>query len=187
VSHYQGRRYGARVPIVPDTKDWTWVLERPCPECGFESAAISRQAVAQMIRENAATWQLVLAGPGDVRRRPADDRWSPLEYGCHVRDVFRLYDERLRLMLTEDGPTFVNWDQDKTAVEDRYGEQDPRQVAVELEEAARRLADDFDTVSGSAWARRGTRSDGAQFTVESFARYLIHDPIHHLHDVGAPA
>lgn len=20
--------------IVPDTKDWTWVLERPCPECG---------------------------------------------------------------------------------------------------------------------------------------------------------
>ena len=21
--------------IIPDTKDWTWVLQRPCPECGF--------------------------------------------------------------------------------------------------------------------------------------------------------
>ena len=21
--------------IEPDTKDWTWVLDRPCPECGF--------------------------------------------------------------------------------------------------------------------------------------------------------
>jgi hypothetical protein len=21
--------------IVPDTKDWTWALQRSCPECGF--------------------------------------------------------------------------------------------------------------------------------------------------------
>ena len=25
--------------ITPDTKDWTWVLERTCPECGFDPAA----------------------------------------------------------------------------------------------------------------------------------------------------
>jgi hypothetical protein len=30
----------------------------------------------------------------------------------------------------------------------------------------------------------GFRSDGAQFTVESFGRYLLHDPIHHLWDVA---
>jgi hypothetical protein len=29
------------------------------------------------------------------------------------------------------------------------------------------------------------RSDGAQFTVESFARYLVHDPLHHEFDVRA--
>jgi hypothetical protein len=32
------------------------------------------------------------------------------------------------------------------------------------------------------WQRTGTRSDGVRFTVESFARYLIHDPVHHLDD-----
>ena len=31
--------------------------------------------------------------------------------------------------------------------------------------------------------RTGRRSDGAHFTVETFARYFIHDPVHHLYDV----
>ena len=26
--------------IVPDDKDWTWVLERVCPECGFDARSI---------------------------------------------------------------------------------------------------------------------------------------------------
>jgi hypothetical protein len=38
-------------------------------------------------------------------------------------------------------------------------------------------------VTGSQWQRTGRRSDGASFTVETFARYLIHDPVHHLYDV----
>ena len=62
--------------------------------------------------------------------------WSPLEYGAHVRDVYRLFDERLALMLTEDEPTFADWDQDVTAREQRYAEQDPEVVADELEAAA---------------------------------------------------
>jgi DinB superfamily len=173
------------VPITPDTKDWTWVLERPCPECGFDSTAVRREHVGQLIRENAATWLRILARPGGLTDRPADDRWSALEYACHVRDVFELYDVRLQLMRTKDAPTFPNWDQDATAVEGRYGEQEPRQVALELDAAAQRLADDFDDVAPPEWSRTGMRSDGAHFTIESFARYLVHDPIHHVHDVEA--
>jgi len=173
------------VPIVPDSKDWTWVLDRPCPECGFDASAFEREHVGQMIRENAEAWRDVLARGDGVGRRPSDDRWSALEYGCHVRDVFRLYDERLGLMLDQDDPQFPNWDQDVTAVEDRYGEQDSAAVADEIGRGAAQLADSFDAVAGGQWDRTGSRSDGAHFTVESFARYFIHDPIHHLHDVGA--
>jgi hypothetical protein len=86
-------------------------------------------------------------------------------------------------MLTLDDPTFPNWDQDVTAVEDRYQEQDPAQVAAELRQAAFAIAGRFETVSGGQWQRTGTRSDGARFTVETFARYFIHDPAHHLYDV----
>jgi hypothetical protein len=170
------------MPITPDTKDWTWVLERVCPECGFDVRHFPREEVGTMIRENAARWSRLLANPL-VSQRPADDVWSGLEYACHVRDVFRLYDERLQMMLEQEDPDYPNWDQDDAAVEARYGEQDPAKVSVELEGAARGLADRYDSVSGSELDRTGIRSDGAKFTVESLARYLIHDPNHHLNDV----
>jgi hypothetical protein len=173
------------MPIEPDTKDWTWVLDRPCPECGFEAGAVAPEAVGSLVRENAAAWQVALARPRAVlATRPSDDRWSALEYACHVRDVLRLYDQRLVLMLTEDDPDFANWDQDVTAVEDRYGEQDPAVVARELAAAATVVADRFDGVPDDAWGRTGNRSDGARFTVASFARYFVHDPVHHLDDVA---
>jgi len=175
--------------IVPDTKDWTWVLRRPCPECGFDTRAFAREEVGDLLRANAVAWQEVLAGPvEDLRRRPSPQVWSPLEYACHVRDVFRLYHERLNLMLDQDDPLFPNWDQDATAVAERYGEQDPATVGQELAGAAWALAANFDSVGDDRWTRPGRRGDGAVFTVESFARYFIHDPVHHLYDAtGRPA
>jgi hypothetical protein len=169
--------------IVPDTKDWTWVLRQPCPECGFDTRVVGGAEVADRLRANAAQWHDLLTGPAEVlRQRPSPQVWSPLEYACHVRDVFRVYDERVTLMLTQDDPYFPNWDQDATAVQERYAEQDPAVVREELLAAASQLADNFDSVDGPAWARPGRRSDGANFTVETIARYFIHDPVHHLYD-----
>jgi hypothetical protein len=162
------------------------VLERPCPECGFDSRSFPRESIGDLVRSNAAAWVAIL-GRADVAVRPGDSTWSALEYACHVRDVFRIYDERLRLMLTTTNPRYPNWDQDATAVADRYADQDPRQVSGELAVAADAVAARFDTVAGSSWQRRGRRSDGAEFTVESFGRYFAHDWIHHLWDVtGRP-
>lgn len=160
------------------------MLRSACPECGVDIRDFPREEVGQMLRDNAAEWQEILdSNPELVRQRPAPSRWSALEYGCHVRDVHRVYVERLGLMLTEDDPHYPNWDQDETAVDDQYHAQNPAIVAVELSDAAAELAALFDTVDGDAWTRTGTRSDGAEFTVETFARYFIHDPIHHLWDV----
>jgi hypothetical protein len=172
------------VPIVPDDKDWTWVLERRCPECGFDASTFDPAAVAPLVRANAARWLEILGRPADeLRRRPRDDRWAPLEYACHVRDVYRLYDTRLHLILAEEDPLFPNWDQDVTAVEEEYMRQDPGHVAGELRVSATALAASFASVQGDQWSRRGRRSDGASFTVASFGRYMIHDPVHHLFDV----
>ncbi|HVS69114.1 MAG TPA: DinB family protein [Mycobacteriales bacterium] len=170
--------------IVSDSKDWTWVLARPCPECGFDTSSFARESIGAMIRDNAAQWQQVLRR-ADARQRPDQQTWSPLEYGCHVRDVHRLYDYRLELMLTEHDPLYPNWDQDLTAVEDRYGDQDPVAVAAQLGSAAEAVAGRFDGLNDKQWKRTGSRSDGASFTVESFARYYAHDWVHHLWDVTA--
>jgi hypothetical protein len=171
--------------IVPDTKNWTWVLERRCPECGFESSSVKASEIAPMIRTNTQFWLELLSGdPARLRQRPRDDRWSPLEYACHVRDVFRVVDERLNLMLTSKDPLYLNWDQDKTALENNYGQQQPAPLAAELAQAAEALAVEFESVQGEAWQRRGTRSDGAQFNVETIGQYMLHDVVHHVGDVS---
>jgi len=172
------------VPITPDDKNWTWVLERSCPECGFDASSFACREVAASLRENASKWPSLLESPL-ARIRPSDHQWSALEYGCHVRDVFGLFDRRLVLMLEQDDPLFDNWDQDATAVADRYDEQDPEQVASDLQRAGEVLANRFDSLPGGAWTRTGRRSDGASFTVDTFSRYLLHDPVHHVHDVNA--
>ncbi len=184
----RGRLSFRTVTIEPDSKDWTWVLRRPCPECGLDVQGIALSAIPAMIRANAEQWHAVLTGRGDHRQRPHPAKWSALEYGCHVRDVLRLYDTRLALMLTVAGPRYPNWDQDSTAVEDRYADQEPAYVAAELVSAADFIAARFARITGDEWQRTGFRSDGAEFTIETFARYFIHDPVHHLYDVtGVPA
>ncbi|MGB0101519.1 MAG: methyltransferase domain-containing protein, partial [Nocardioides sp.] len=171
-------------PVEPDTKDWTWVLERPCPECGFDASTVGADGLGAVIRENAATWATVLT-LADAAVRPAPDTWSPLEYACHVRDVNRIFDLRVGLMLAEDEPTFPNWDQDQSAVEERYAEQDPATVADELQAAAASVAARYASVPADAWGRRGLRSNGSAFTVESIGRYHLHDLVHHAWDVRA--
>lgn len=168
--------------IPPDTKNWTWVLTLPCPDCGFDGSIFACRAVAAALRENVAGWRAILQSDR-VRDRPSPVVWSALEYGCHVRDVFRLYNTRLQLMLTQADPLFANWDQDQTAIEEHYEHQDPLKVADELEQAGARLVAGFESVPESSWSRTGRRSDGASFTVDTFARYLLHDPVHHLWDV----
>lgn len=170
------------MPILPDTKDWTWVIGRPCPDCGYDAAEFRDAEIADAIRISTAVWPAVLAAPG-VRDRPNDSTWSALEYGAHVRDVLRLYRARLALMMESDDPLYPNWDQDATAAAERYNEQDPAVVSHEISDAAAALAADFASLRDADWSRPGRRGDGAAFTVTTFSRYLLHDLVHHAWDV----
>lgn len=186
--------------IIPDTKDWTWVLRRPCSECGFDAAEMSFEAVPERTREAASALAAPLELPG-ARMRPVPGVWSPLEYAAHVRDVCRIFDYRLSVLLTGGGhdpgvPAFdpavrfvdgvavlSNWDQDDTAVASGYGTQEPSIVALELLQAAGAIADAFARVPAAELSRTVRRSDGAVFSVTTFAQYFVHDLVHHVHDV----
>ena len=140
--------------------------------------------MADRIRATLPRWEEAL-GRDDARERPDEHTWSPTEYACHVRDVFRVFAGRAALMLEQDDPQFESWDQDETAVADHYDTQDPADVAPQLVEAGERVADVFDAVPDDGWSRTARRSDGAVFTVATLAQYFLHDIEHHLHDVTA--
>ena len=171
-------------PATPptDDKDWTWVLQRPCPECGFDARALQPADIGGRTREVMGSFTARLRAPG-AADRPSPQVWSPLEYACHVRDVCGVFGGRLQLMLTENDPQFPNWDQDETALTGRYWEQDAATVADECASAAATIAAQFDAVSDEQWTRRGTRSNGSVFTVDTLGRYFLHDLVHHVHDI----
>jgi hypothetical protein len=190
------------MPITPDTKNWTWVLERPCPECGFDPDAVDYRDVPRLTRDAVGVWQRVLGGAdaaaggaagagargvAGLAARPDDATWSPLEYGAHTRDVFRMMHARLNLMLVLADPEFLNWDQDETAVEQDYRAQEPARVRAELAAAGEAIATAFELVPDTDLGRTGRRSDGSRFTVESLAKYFLHDVVHHRWDVTGEA
>lgn len=171
--------------IAKDSKDWTWVLERPCPECGADVRRLGPTDVAAAVRASLPQWTTLLERPAEeLRRRPDPATWSPLEYAAHVRDVFGVMHERLRLMLDRQDPPFPDWDQDEAAVEGAYHRQDPAEVAAALDPAGRCFAAVLEAVDAEQHARRGLRGNGSEFTVVTLAQYAWHDIAHHLWDVG---
>jgi hypothetical protein len=172
-----------RSEIVPDVRDWTFVIAEGCAECGFDPRSVDPAGIGARLRGTVDRWAAVLDRPA-APVRPDPQTWSPLEYGCHVRDAAEIFLERLRLMLTHDDAQFSNWDQDRSAIDGRYGEQVGSAVAFEYAGAASATADLFDGVAPGQWQRRGRRSNGSTFTVETLGVYLLHDIEHHLHDVA---
>lgn len=174
------------MPITPDTKDWTWVLERPCPECGFDAQGFPREQVGQMVRDNAAAWQPILARPDGLTSRPTDDRWSALEYACHVRDVFSVQRGRVAQALAEDRPTYASMGREERVVNDRYNEQDPATVVDDLAANAEAMAAACAALTDEQWARRGLfpNPTPTERDLRWLARHTIHEGHHHLLDVG---
>lgn len=166
----------------PEDRDWTYVITQGCTECGF--VPFDAPSAADRVAAIVPRWREVL-GRDDATVRPGPVTWSPLEYACHVRDVCRIMGHRVELMLATDGVRFANWDQDKTAIEDRYWAQDPAVVTEQLAEEAAAASAVLAGVSGEQWQRRGIRSNGSEFTVATLAVYFVHDIEHHLHDVTA--
>ncbi|MEU4626935.1 DinB family protein [Actinoplanes sp. NPDC023801] len=170
-------------PPIPDSKDWTWVLDEQCDFCGFDGRHFAAVDVAVTVTQLVPRWIRVL-DRDDVAVRPAPAVWSALEYGCHVRDVFGVFAERAELILTDDDARFADWDQDATALAGRYWQQAPEVVAEQLAARARHTSAVFAAVPEYAWNRPGRRSNGSAFTLGSLGRYMVHDVVHHLADVA---
>lgn len=172
--------------IRPETKDWTWVLQRACPECGFDPGSVTRANLADRIREVIPVLQHSLQAP-DVDERPDEQTWSKLEYVAHVRDAATVMGARMALICSRDGASFENWDQDATAVAEGYHEQDPTVVSAQVETELARLADSVEAIEESAWENTATRSNGSKFSTFTLGVYALHDFEHHAWDVTGPS
>jgi hypothetical protein len=161
----------------------------PCPECQFDGGTVTDVAgeIDALGRKFSAPLTRYLPGedgPALLRTRPAPEVWSPLEYACHVRDVLDLFEQRTRAMVADPGVAFGWWDHEAAVTDDAYNDEDPAAVAAAIADAATRYAETLRSLTDAEWAASGERRGGEIFTVDSLARYGLHEAKHHQLDIG---
>jgi hypothetical protein len=165
------------------------VLER-CAECGFEPADLRPADTVVAIRSFGRRYRAPLSRglQGEdlddiVRRSPEPGVWSALEYGSHVRDIFRVFDDRVRCALEgrEPDELEVDWEGRVTAAAPRL---DREEVAADLDDAADSLATTLDELNADEWGLPGRTGKGREVTVLDLATIAVHEGSHHLLDVG---
>jgi hypothetical protein len=157
-----------------------------CDKCGFEYDENAREAAAEAIREGAASLAAILTGGGAaLRARREPGRWSPLEYGCHVRDMLLVQRERLLAARRLDKPVAEPMGRDERPDLDGYSGQDPADVARQLRDAAQMMAHDLARLSGTDWERTLTYTypSRAERSLSWLAIHTVHEVRHHLLDV----
>ncbi|HEX6420862.1 MAG TPA: DinB family protein [Acidimicrobiales bacterium] len=161
-----------------------------CAECGFDPADLRPAEMAIAIRSFGRRYRapFTRALPGEdldavVRRSPGPGVWSALEYGGHVADLFRVFDDRVRCALEgrEPDEPVVDWEARVAAASAALN---PLSVADDIADAADNLATTLDEVSDHEWGLPGVHGKGATVTVEDLAAIAVHEGSHHLLDIG---
>lgn len=159
-----------------------------CPECGHPLHEPAVAAVPRQLAELAARYRRVLLAPGPderLRRRPAPDVWSPLEYAGHVRDVLLVQRDRVVRALVEEVPQVVTMHGDQRVDLLAYNDAAPDELAEELEVAARLFGALVARLDDAQLARRCTYNypAPAERDLTWVAWHTLHEVRHHLHDV----
>jgi hypothetical protein len=161
-------------------------LVESCPDCGYVYARGRAETLA-WLRSDAKAFVAQFESFDDaaVRRRPAPVVWSPLEYACHVRDVMRIQTARVEQAQREDEPKFTPMGREERVVNDRYNEQDPATVAIEITRAADELLAGFERLDDAGWARTGIYNypEPAPRDIDWMAAHTVHELYHHRLDI----
>jgi hypothetical protein len=189
-----GRFTREPTPFDADARLFSFVgydaLVDACARCGF-SYDLGRPEITPWLRSDARAFVGVLEqlDIDTMRRRSATEVWSPLEYACHVRDVLRIQLERVLQAQREPNPSFAPMRREERVVEDRYNDQDPATVSVEIISAAEALASTLDAFDDDAWSRTGIYNypERRVRTVEWIAIHTVHELLHHRVDIGTLA
>jgi hypothetical protein len=168
---------------------WQWprIAREACPQCGLDAAALPRTSLGSQLLQSADAWQVFLRSADDafLRTNPEPGVFSPLQYCAHVRDIARVYGDRVMLATAEDNPTFPQFNPSSETFEG-YNELDVEDLAGDLGAQARRLAAILGDLSEDEWDRTLTRDGGRDgvytFTVHGLGCYALHESHHHLLD-----
>jgi hypothetical protein len=146
-------------------------------------------ALGPRLVELAGSWRQFLVETDDtyLRKNPEPGIFSPLQYGAHVRDLFRVYGDRIEVAVKEDNPSFPQFSPPDDVWE-AYNRLGSEELAADMGNQAERLASILGQLGPDDWYRTMVRDGGKDgvytFTVAGQARYAVHEAYHHLLDAN---
>lgn len=160
-------------------------MER-CDECGFTYDSGEATNAAASIVAGVDDFAAMLAGGVDVRTRREPKVWSPLEYGCHVRDVLLVQRERVLAARRRDRTVCEPMGRDERVEHDGYAQQDPTDVARQLVMAAQLFAHVLDRLGSDDWDRILLYNYPHQIerSLRWVAVHTLHEVRHHARDAN---
>lgn len=170
---------------------WQWARAQTerCPQCGEDASSIDHAQLGNALLEAAGAWRAFLTSADEryLRTCPGPGIFSPLQYGAHVRDIQRVYGDRILLMVREENPVFPQFNPNEAAWAG-YNQLEADQLAEDLHTQANRLADILEELQPDDWSRTMIRDGGSdgvfEFTVAGLASYAAHEARHHLLDAN---
>jgi hypothetical protein len=123
--------------------------------------------------------------PEALRRAPQPGKWSAIEIACHLRDMDRLYAERVTKAAFSERPEF--WMMDNAVVSGKLGYRDAAPAALLKEHKRRRedLTSLLRALPHAAWQRTGLHPTRGELSIEKLAEVIAEHDDNHLRQIEA--
>jgi hypothetical protein len=122
-----------------------------------------------------------------LRRPQQPGKWSAIEIACHLRDIDRLYAERVSKAASSERPTFWMMDNARVALELRYREAEPGAVLKEHRRRREGLLALLGSLPHPSWQRIGLHPKRGELTIEQLAGVIADHDDNHLRQLEALA
>ena len=120
---------------------------------------------------------------GELRKRPAPDRWSVGEIVAHLADGEIVGAFRMRLILGSPGIDIVAYDQNAWVTSGHYDRRDPRKSVEQFRVVREGNIALLESLDAEQWTHYGMHSERGQETIEHIVRMFAGHDINHLQQI----
>jgi MOSC domain-containing protein YiiM len=155
-----------------------------CAHCGFDGARWTDQDVVTTVGIVAPLWQGYLeeASPSVVSVRPYPHRWSVAEYSQHLVETIATVEQLLVTAFAEPGTDVGALPRPAFALEPAVIDLEATLAAMAA--GALQTQGQLQSHPDETWSQATVRVRGSLVDAGWLGRHLVHETMHHLHDVG---